>query len=324
MTNISKKKTKLANPLLSAVLIGVVLSISITIPGANVLAHKPNPASPPECSPNVQQPKTGHFVSIAVAGDDVTATAGVTEAGTGSNRVAFLLFDSAGNLVSGPVRVHRDAQPPASWSVSTLFSDLAPGKYTVVACFESPNNPNVPPVGVTHHVDSARLEIVPPGCESATTDFCIDGDGIATPGRGAFTAVVGNALSTWPSVGVPAEGIDSFNHPGGVWSNAAVGGSDIHLEAPGGACATALRDAIHQSPPGGGPNGELDCVVLDLDASLFNGQPVECDFEGAIAFISCPPFAGALSIKFIDANGDGGYNNGEDIIQDVNGNGIFD
>jgi hypothetical protein len=160
----------------------------------------------------------------------------------------------------------------------------------------------------------------PADCNSPNIiDFCIDGDGIATPGRGAFTASVGNSLSTWPASGIPAEGIDAFNIPGGVWNNVAVGGSDIHLEDPAGACSTALRDAVHNN------NVDVqDCVVLDLDGSLVNGQPVDCDFEGAIPFTFCPPFAGANSVTFIDANGDGGYNNGEDIIFDVNGNGIFD
>jgi hypothetical protein len=63
-----------------------------------------------------------------------------------------------------------------------------------------------------------------------------------------------------------------------------------------------------------------DCKVLDIDASLTDGQPVDCDFEfGAF----CPPGL-PDNVKFHDANGDAVYNNGEDIVLDLNGSGVFD
>ena len=144
-------------------------------------------------------------------------------------------------------------------------------------------------------------------------DFCVDGDGIASPLRGTFSVTAGTVLSTYPSIGTPLTGLDGFNIPGGVWSNVL---SDLHSEDPA-SCPGALRNGVHDLG--------VDCKVLDLDASLANLQLVECDIEtgGPISGI-CPPFGGVLSIKYFDENGDGSYDLGEDIIQDVNGNGVFD
>src|SRR3990172_7428315 len=145
------------------------------------------------------------------------------------------------------------------------------------------------------------------GSKTRSIDYCIDGDGIATSGRGAFSVTAGTVLATWPT-GQKNEGIDSFNHPGGVWSNA-VGGSDIHLEDPTGSCGSlAQRDAFHDLG--------LDCVVLDLNTNLVDQQPVSCDFETGSSFAEpCPAFVGPLSVKYVDANANAQYDNGEDIIQ---------
>lgn len=73
-------------------------------------------------------------------------------------------------------------------------------------------------------------------------------------------------------------------------------------------CPTALRDALYNNVVG----GAQDCVVLDPDGSLTNGDQVTCD-------------AGAnCGLWFHDSDGDGRYDEGEDLVVDVNGNGVFD
>jgi len=143
-------------------------------------------------------------------------------------------------------------------------------------------------------------------------DYCVDGDGIASPNRGTFNLAVGDVLSEF-GYGIDDEGIDVFGTASGQWI---IGWTDIHLEDDFGACATGIRDGFHDQG--------FDCVVLDLDASLFDGQDVDCDLETGTAFTACPAFTGLNSIKFHDENGDGVYNNGEDLVLDINGNGIFD
>jgi hypothetical protein len=102
-----------------------------------------------------------------------------------------------------------------------------------------------------------------------------------------------------------------FDNDGdGMWT-LGPNGDDLHSEGPG-VCATAIRDAVHQ--PG------ADCVVLDVDASLTLGQQVTCDLEFLISFTTpCPP-----NIRFSDVNGNGGWDNGEDIVLDSNNNALFD
>jgi hypothetical protein len=144
-------------------------------------------------------------------------------------------------------------------------------------------------------------------------DRYIDTDGIAAVGRGIPTGIdvrVGFNLSGWPAPG--NEGIDMFDNDSDcLWTL----GDDLQLEDGTGACTTgAIRNAIHDFG--------LDCIVLDLDASLFNGQQVDFDLEGAIPFSGCSVLDPDL--MFYDANGDGSWNDGEDIVLDVNGNGVFD
>jgi hypothetical protein len=158
----------------------------------------------------------------------------------------------------------------------------------------------------------------PTGCASATTDLCIDLDGIASAGPGTTAdeqVTNGTLLASFPVTnGTLNSGLDMFdNDANGQWTMGAAG-DDLHSEGNG-TCATAIRDAVHQL-------GQ-DCKVLDIDASLFTGQSVDCDLEFGIAFTACPPFAGANAVRYHDANGNGGWDSGEDIVLDVNGDGIF-
>lgn len=156
-----------------------------------------------------------------------------------------------------------------------------------------------------------------PTCNGINTiDICIDGDGIASSAAGSFSAVWGMSLNTWPTGGFN-EGIDWFDFDANdAWTAGGLNDA-IHLEDGNGSCGTGIRDGSHQL-------GQ-DCIVLDLGANLA-AQHVDCDLETGT-------FCGPTKITYLTTNGikflegevssDGFYNNGEDIIIDVNGDGIF-
>lgn len=161
----------------------------------------------------------------------------------------------------------------------------------------------------------------PTGCAAAVSDICIDGDGVASPtdgGPAAFEVQVGDALTSFPVTGGPPfSGLDAFDNDGdGNWSS----GDDLHVEDPQAVdtdgnrvCTTAMRNAVHDLGS--------DCKVLDIDGSLTDGQPVDCDVEFQIEFV-----AGACDsrVRYLDTNGNGVWNSGEDLVLDVNNNGVFD
>ena len=125
-------------------------------------------------------------------------------------------------------------------------------------------------------------------------------------------------LVSWPT-GFGPEGIDGFdNDASGSWTF----GDDIHLEDPSGSCATAGRNAVYDN------NVTFqDCVVLDLDGSLVDQQPVSCDFESGTFCTDVTPsmLTGATgNVTFFDFDSSTKYDNGEDIVLDGNANGIFD
>ena len=139
-------------------------------------------------------------------------------------------------------------------------------------------------------------------------DRIIDADGTATAGDGIPGAVqvqCGDLII--PLVAAPNHaGLDHFDNDGdGMWTFGPAG-DDLHLEDTS-QCATAARNAVYD-------NNALfqDCVVIDLNGSLFDGQNVNCDN-------ACDPL-----MSFLDSNANGFYDDGEDIVLDSNGNGIFD
>lgn len=146
-------------------------------------------------------------------------------------------------------------------------------------------------------------------------DSYIDVDGQATTGRGipeGINVQVGDPLTSWPT-GFALAGLDWFDNDGNcVWTL----GDDLHEEDPA-VCPTALRDGLYTSNA-----NNQDCVVLDLDASLTDGQQVDVDLESGTSFTGCP--GPDPELKFHDRDSDGFYDDGEDIVLDVNGNGIFD
>lgn len=147
-------------------------------------------------------------------------------------------------------------------------------------------------------------------------DRCIDADGTATAGDGipgAVEVATGDPLVSFP-VGFPPvndSGLDMFDNDGDVAWTFGPGGDDLHVEGKA-FCSTGIRDSVHE--PG------ADCVVLDLDGSLFNGQVVNCDLETGG---SCTPPLPA-PITYHDTNGNSVWDDGEDIVLDGNGNGICD
>lgn len=149
-------------------------------------------------------------------------------------------------------------------------------------------------------------------CACPLNDLFIDVDGIATPGRGlpgGIDAFICGPLTSWPT-GFYIEGLDWFDNDGTcTWTL----GDDLHVEDSQGSCPTAIRNALHEVG--------ADCDVLDMDGSFFTGQPVDVDLETGSAFTGCPGPDPLL--KFFDANANGFWDNGEDIILDVNNDGVF-
>jgi hypothetical protein len=147
-----------------------------------------------------------------------------------------------------------------------------------------------------------------------TIDEIIDADGTSSAQSGdpgAREVMPGDALATFPDGDATQSGLDMFDQDNNqAWTQ---GVDDLHLEDPS-MCATAIRDGIHQLG--------LDCKVLDINGDLADGDAVDCDLEEAVSFsgMPCPP----TGVKYHDANGNGSYDDGEDIVLDVNNNGVFD
>jgi hypothetical protein len=145
-------------------------------------------------------------------------------------------------------------------------------------------------------------------------DQIIDADGTATAQSGdpgAREVTTGDALATFPDGDATESGLDMFDQDSNqAWTQ---GVDDLHLEAPT-YCPTGIKDGVH--------NLGLDCKVLDINGDLADGEPVDCDLEIAFSFsgMPCPP----PGVKYHDANGNGSYDDGEDIVLDVNNNGVFD
>jgi hypothetical protein len=171
-------------------------------------------------------------------------------------------------------------------SENALPAHLAHGDFIV-----SPNQPCPPP---------------PDPCIAAANDICVDGDGIAFPGPGAFTIAVGDAIISASALGNPA-GLDLIERSAldGLYA----AGDDLMVEDPIGTpgCPTAARNAVYDNNA-----VARDCVVLDPDGSLADGDAVTCD-TGA-----------GCGLWFKDDDLDGRYDVGEDLVVDVNNNGIFD
>ena len=178
-------------------------------------------------------------------------------------------------------------------SANALPAHTAHGDFVVDAAHPCPPAPPPPPPA--------------DACAAAMFDTCVDGDGIASPGAGAFSIAIGDAILSASTGGNPA-GLDLIERSAVDGMYAA--GDDLMVEDPFGTptCPTAARNAVYDNVAG----GPQDCVVLDPDGSLTNGDFVTCD-TGA-----------GCGLWFKDDDLDGRYDEGEDLVVDGNGNGVFD
>lgn len=141
----------------------------------------------------------------------------------------------------------------------------------------------------------------------------IDADGSLSRFEGVPASVevaVGDPLTAWPT-GRFNEGLDMFDTDGSAsWTF----GDDLHVEDPV-THPGAIRDGVH--------NDFLDPLVLDVDNSLDTtpgSEPVDCDMETGTF---CPTGLPG-NISFFDSlHPDGFWNDGEDIILDLNGDLVF-
>lgn len=201
-------------------------------------------------------------------------------------------------------------------ATAALAKDSAPGKNKVTVCHK-PGTPaeksmEIPETALKGHLEHGDSEgpcgppPPPPGCAGAVSDVCIDGDGIASPQPGGFEVQVGDPLTPFPDNLATRTGLDLFDRaPFGVLTQ----DDDLHAEDSA-LCPTALRNGVHDLG--------LDCKVLDINGDLANGESVtaDCEFGGC----SGAPFF----LKFHDADGDGDWDQGEDLVADNNNNGVFD
>ncbi len=143
------------------------------------------PIPPPAdqvCRPYVDHPSDAHTLTLdkssVLPGENITATAAITDNGTGANRIRFVWIDNNNNIVQTNLYT-RGNDDPSSWSRNDIFTvptSAQPGDtYTVVACFETPNNTNA--VGITHHVNVGSFMVVP---ESILGVLALTGAGFAT------------------------------------------------------------------------------------------------------------------------------------------------
>jgi len=189
----------------------------------------------------------------------------------------------------------------------------------------------------------------------AQSDLLIDLDGILSKLRGGLefqNVSPGDPLTPFPPDDEPPVGskvgIDFFDQVGvvGEFDD----GDDLHAEDPdkcdtarfGGSFSPNSRDGKHNidiNEPTA-PNEQIDCVILDDPAfnvpptnndpttthALYNGQDVDCDLEtGGSPSERLLPFPCMVTnLTFFDENENGYYDLGEDIVLDLDGDGVYD
>jgi hypothetical protein len=232
------------------------------------------------------------------------------------------LTDSNGNGITDDAHA-EDIGPVPAGSIVLFYVKFGPGLKgeSVDLPLMCTNEEMVVADGIEDSV-SAGLLLKEKGTP-ALVDLIIDADGIVSAGDGipgAVDVIIGTPLQSFPVLGPATAGLDWFdNDNDGLWTFGPAG-DDLHSEDPG-TCPTALRDGDHDLG--------LDCKVLDLDNGLVDQQQVNCDLEVNVPFTEphlsnggCP--SSINNIRYHDMDGDMSWDNGEDIVLDVNGNGVFD
>ena len=140
-------------------------------------AHNSTGVSPPpECSKfvpgggNTSHSTTvtdflGNVRSTYGPGESVNVHANASSSGDGTdvNRVRFVWIDPVGAVIQVPV-IPRGEQSSSAWSVVTGLTAGASGStspvgtWTVIMCYETPNNTDGQ--GVSHHVDVAIYSVI--------------------------------------------------------------------------------------------------------------------------------------------------------------------
>lgn len=165
-----------------------------------------------------------------------------------------------------------------------------------------PNQPDIAPAEGDYGADVV-IEVV--GISYGTiSDLIIDANDMNNPWHGvpAFVdATPGVALTDFAFTAAGGSGVDMIDRDGdGKWSF----GDDLFNEETrfGG-----IRNGVYDLG--------FDKPMLDLNADLANGTPVSFDLDGS---------GPALKLRYFDRNGNGEFDNGEDIVFDANNNYILD
>ncbi len=140
----------------------------------------------------------------------------------------------------------------------------------------------------------------------------IDADGTLTPGPGGATDIqvkCGDKLTSWPAASnAPAEGIDWFDNDwDGVSPRTWTAGDGLHVEGPAypGAIRNGVHDATDPVVVGATPIGKAVSVDLEFNIDFGGGSGVD------------------PRLKFFDANGNGNWDDGEDIVLDADSDGML-
>lgn len=165
---------------------------------------------------------------------------------------------------------------------------------------------NAVPAHLAHgdFVVSATNVCPPPPC--TTNDTIVDADGTESPGiggPGARRTTCGATLTAFPATANSA-GLSLIDNDGSGFTWTA--GDALIVEGPT-FCSTAVSDNLFTAGS--------DCVVLDSGGSLVGGESVACNLQVDSA---------GCGLKFFDANNNGAWDNGEDIVLDGNNNNLFD
>lgn len=207
-----------------------------------------------------------------------------------------------------------------AWTVGVGISAVAnhpPGPPAKTTICHKPGKPAEKTLRLPHKAAARHMDRHGDTAGPCTVDSIIDADGTATPLSGdpaAREVVPGDPLADFPVAVANNSGLDMFDQDGdGQWTFGATG-DDLHVEGTA-FCGTAVRDGDHDLG--------LDCKVLDINGDLADQQPVDCDIEFGVNFSGmpeCPP----SELKYHDMNGNGSWDDGEDIVFDANGNDVFD